>query len=150
MGGKTDGRDGKPELANDPRFDSEKNRIKNNKQVTEIIEKWLTTFEKVADVALLLQSYRILAAPVLSAGQAIEDPYFKNRDMLREVEHGILGKIKVLNSPLKFTNSEASVDGPPPAHPGDHTQYVLKNVLQMKDEEIFSLKESGVVAAAGD
>ena len=141
---------GQPELSNDARFDSQEKRVANNKEVTQIIEAWLATFEQVSDVALLLQSYRILAAPVVTAGQAIEDPHFKIRDMLREVEHGILGKVKVLNSPLKFTNSEASVDGPPPAHPGDHTQYVLKNVLQLKDEEIFNLKESGIVAGAGD
>ncbi|HVN97831.1 MAG TPA: CaiB/BaiF CoA-transferase family protein [Syntrophorhabdaceae bacterium] len=137
---------GRPELVDDPRFNSEKNRVKNNKEVTEIIETWLQTFEKVAEVAMLLQSYRIVAAPVLTAGQSIEDPYFEIRDMLREVDHSILGKIRVLNSPLKFRNSNASVDGPPPAKAGDHTSYVLKNILGMEREEIRELKEAGVVS----
>lgn len=140
---------GKPELVTDSRFNSGENRVKNNKAVAEIIEEWLTTYDKVTDVALLLQSYRILAAPVLTVGQTIDDTDFEIRDMMREVEHPILGKIKVLNSPLKFTNSKASVDEPPPANPGDDTLYVLKNILKLDSKEIIHLTKSGVVAGTG-
>jgi CoA:oxalate CoA-transferase len=136
----------KPELIDDSRFNSQEKRVKNNNGVTEIVEAWLATYEHVSEVALLLQSYRILAAPVLTAGQAIEDPHFAIRDMLREIDHPVLGKIKVLNSPMKFTNSTASVDEPPPETAGKDTDYVLKDLLQMKDNEIKDLKEAGVVA----
>jgi crotonobetainyl-CoA:carnitine CoA-transferase CaiB-like acyl-CoA transferase len=140
---------GQPELSNDARFDSQEKRVANNKEVTQIIETWLATFEQVSDVALLLQSYRILAAPVVTAGQAIDDPHFKIRDMLKEVEHSALGKIRVLNSPLKFTNSQASVDEPPPETAGKDTDSILKSLLQMNDDEIRDLKQSGVVAGEG-
>jgi crotonobetainyl-CoA:carnitine CoA-transferase CaiB-like acyl-CoA transferase len=137
---------GKPELATDPRFKSVESRVKNNKALAEKIEEWLTTFDRVADVALLLQSYRILAAPVMTAGQIIQDTHFKKRDMFREVEHPVLGNMRILNSPLKFTNSKASVDEPPSANPGDDTEYVLGNILKMDSKEIIHLTKSGVVA----
>ncbi len=140
---------GQPELSNDVRFNTQEKRVNHTKELTQIIENWLVTFERVSDVALLLQSYRILAAPVVTAGQAIEDPHFEIRDMLTEIEHSALGKIKVLNSPLKFTNSKASVDEPPPETAGKDTDYVLRSLLQMNDSEIKDLKECGVVAGAG-
>ncbi|HEX2966897.1 MAG TPA: CaiB/BaiF CoA-transferase family protein [Syntrophorhabdaceae bacterium] len=139
---------GQPELGNDARFVTQDKRVANNKEVTQTIETWLETFEQVSDAALLLQSYRILAAPVVTAGQAIDDPHFKIRDMLTEVEHSVLGRIKVLNSPLKFTNSRASVDEPPPEAAGKDTDCILKSLLQMNDSEIRDLKEAGVITGA--
>ncbi len=139
---------GRPELAIDPRFDSRENRVKNAGEVVKIVEAWLATQGKVEEVALLLQSYRILAAPVLSAGQIVEDPEFRTRGMLKEVEHSALGSISVLNSPLKFANSSASVDAPPPAGPGDDTEYVLEHVLGLGAEEIERLRERQVVGGA--
>jgi CoA:oxalate CoA-transferase len=139
---------GKPELISDPRFDSQEKRVKNNKEVTQVIEEWLASYEQVSDVALLLQSYRILAAPVLTVGQTIDDPHFAIRDMLTEIDHPVIGKMKVLNSPLKFTNSAACVDKPPPEVAGKDTDYVLRYLLQMNDDEIKELIDTGVVAGA--
>jgi len=137
---------GKPELAKDPRFDSREARLKNNEDVVKVVEEWLGTFEKVADVAALLQSYRIQSAPVLSVGQIIEeDEQFKLRGMLKELEHPVLGRVKFLTSPLRFKNATASADAPPPAKPGEDTDEVLGSILKMKEHEIEALKNEEVV-----
>ena len=139
---------GKPELADDPRFNTQALRFKNNKEVTDIIEAWLKDNEMTtSEVASLLQSYRMQSVPVLSVAQLIDgDEHFKQSGMLKELEHGTLGKVKFINSPLKYRNSGASADDPPPANAGDHTEYILQTVLKMGKDDISELKKAGVVA----
>ena len=94
----------------------------------------------------LLQSYRIQSVPVFSVGKLIdEDEQFKLRGMLKELEHPILGKVKFLTSPLRYTNPGASADTPPTAVAGESTDEVLKSILNMKDDELTALKKEGIV-----
>jgi crotonobetainyl-CoA:carnitine CoA-transferase CaiB-like acyl-CoA transferase len=137
---------GRPELAEDPRFNTREERVKHNEEVVRIVEEWLENFDKVADVAALLQSYRIQAAPVQTIAQIVnEDPQFKTRDMVREIEHPILGKTKFLNTPLKFKHASAFIDGAPPVTPGQDTLDVLRGLLNMKDEELETLRKANVI-----
>jgi len=141
---------GKPELLNDPRFATMENRVKNNRALTKLIEAWIRKFEKVGDAVAFLQSYRIMAAPVLSVKQIIEeDPQIKVREMLKEIEHRTLGKVMFLNTPLRFRNSEASVDEPPPAFVGEHTEDVLRSVLNLDDSQIKKLLAQGIIYCGG-
>jgi crotonobetainyl-CoA:carnitine CoA-transferase CaiB-like acyl-CoA transferase len=138
---------GKPDLPTDPRFDTMENRVKHNRELTRLIEAWLKTFKKVGDAVAFLQSYRIMAAPVLTVTQIIdEDPQIKVRQMLKEIEHRTLGPVKFLNTPLRFLNSDASVDGPPPAFIGEHTDEILGGLLKLGDDAIRELKDRGIVA----
>jgi len=54
--------------------------------------------------------------------------------------------VKFLNTPLRFQNSDASVDGPPPAFIGEHTDEILSSVLKLGDEEIRQLRARGIVS----
>ena len=51
-----------------------------------------------------------------------------------------------MNTPLRFQNSEACVDGPPPAFVGEHTDEILSGILKLGDEEITNLRIKGVVS----
>ncbi len=138
---------GKPDLPKDPRFDTMENRVKNNGELTKLIEQWLKTFKKVGDAVAFLQSYRIMAAPVLSVTQIVdEDPQIKVREMLKEIEHRTLGKVPFLNTPLKFLNADASVDGPPPAFIGEHTDEILGTLLHLDADRIGQLRAREIVA----
>jgi CoA:oxalate CoA-transferase len=137
---------GQPELAKDPHFKTAKDRVKNQKELTEILDAWVQQFEKVSDVVALLQSHHILAAETRSIGQVIdEDPQSKSREMIVEMPHPTLGPFKYLNTPLRFQNSRAYVDEPPPVAVGEHTEYVLRNVLKLDDKAIKRLREERVV-----
>ena len=137
---------GKPELAADPRFDTLEHRYANNKELTKEIEKWLKRYDRVEDAAMVLQEMRIMAAPVLSVPQVIEqDPQMEYRERLKDIDHPDLGPVKVLNTPLRLTNNKAYVEGLPPVVPGEHTDDVLKDVLKLSQEEIRALREKKVV-----
>jgi crotonobetainyl-CoA:carnitine CoA-transferase CaiB-like acyl-CoA transferase len=137
---------GKPELATDPRFQDRIERLKNNDAVVEYVEEWLSTFDHVSDVAALLQSFRMQSVPVFTVAKVIdEDEQFKLRGMLKELEHPVLGKMKFLTSPLRYTNHRASADAPPTAVAGESTDEVLKGVLNMEDDELSTLKKEGII-----
>lgn len=136
----------KPGLAVDPRFSTMENRLKNNDDVTKHIEEWLNNFEHVSEVATLLQTYRILAGPVLSLAQVIEeDPQSKIREMFLDIEHPTLGSFKTLNTPFRLKNSKVKVEDPPPVEVGEHSESVMRDVLNMAKEEIQKLMENGIL-----
>ena len=86
------------------------------------------------------------AAPVLSVEKLVdEDEQFKIRGMLKEIEHPTLGKMKFLTSPLRYTNAVASTDAPPTAIPGENTDEVLRDLLNMREDELMELKGKGVI-----
>ena len=137
---------GKPELASDPRFSTVAERLKNNTLVTELVEEWLRGFESVGDASVLLQSYRLLASPIMSLARVIdEDPQTRQRGMIKELDHPTLGPFKFLNTPLRFSNSRACVDEPPPVDVGQHTESVLRDVLMLDQSEIARLRAEGVI-----
>jgi succinate---hydroxymethylglutarate CoA-transferase len=65
--------------------------------------------------------------------------------MVVEVEHPACGPMKLVNTPVKFSESEPSIRTPPPTL-GQHTDEVLSDLLGMNRSEIDSLREEGVVA----
>jgi crotonobetainyl-CoA:carnitine CoA-transferase CaiB-like acyl-CoA transferase len=88
----------------------------------------------------------MMASPVYTVAQVVEeDPQFKLRGMLKELNHPTLGKTRFLDTPLRFTNSRASVDEPPPVNPGENTDEILHRVLNLGDGEISNLRQKGIV-----
>jgi len=141
---------GKPELGSDTRYATHADRIKNEKEVTKLIDDWVQTFDHVSDVAALLQSYRIIAAPVLKLSHVVDkDAQTKARGMIVDLPHPALGDFKYLNTPLRFTNSKAQVEEPPPVAVGEHTDDVLRRVLKLDEKEIKQLKNNKIVFGPG-
>jgi len=66
------------------------------------------------------------------------------RNMVTEVDHPSCGPMKLVNTPVKFSESTPSIRSPPPTL-GQHTDEVLKEV-GMSEKDIESLREEGVIA----
>jgi crotonobetainyl-CoA:carnitine CoA-transferase CaiB-like acyl-CoA transferase len=54
--------------------------------------------------------------------------------------------MKFLNTPMRFLNSDASVDGPPPAFIGEQTDGILGTQFKLNGDEIGVLRGKGIVA----
>ncbi len=65
--------------------------------------------------------------------------------MITEIDHPSCGPMKLLSSPVKFSESKPSIRTAPPTL-GQHTQEVLSEMLGMSDGDIEALKKDGVVA----
>lgn len=65
------------------------------------------------------------------------------RDMVVEMEHPHVGSIKMVNTPVKYSESRPRIRTPPPLL-GQHTDEVL-TALGLGERDIESLKVEGAV-----
>ena len=82
--------------------------------------------------------------PVYSMSELFNDPQVKDREMLVELEHPRLGKLRQIGIPMKFSETEPEIKSSPPML-GEHTAEVLQTLLGYDDGLLRELKEKGVI-----
>jgi crotonobetainyl-CoA:carnitine CoA-transferase CaiB-like acyl-CoA transferase len=134
---------GKPELGTDPRFATVQSRAGHRDEVTGLIEEWLKTQPDRETAITVLRHAGVPCAPVLTIGEVVEHPYFRERRMLVEMTDRYAGPVLMQNTPFRFSNSEVGISGQAPLL-GEHTREVITRVLKRSDEEFEQLVHSGV------
>ena len=134
---------GRAELADDPRFAKNANRVENRQTLIGILSEIFLT-RTTADWVNALNQAHVPCAPVQTIDQVFAAPQVLHRDMLVEVDHPTAGKIKLAGIPVKFSATPPSVRLPPPLL-GEHTDVVLSSWLGMEAEEIDQLKKKSVI-----
>jgi crotonobetainyl-CoA:carnitine CoA-transferase CaiB-like acyl-CoA transferase len=134
---------GKADLADDPRFEKNANRVENRKELIDILS---TVFmsRSTEDWVNVLTEADVPCAPVQTIDQVFAAPQVLHRNMLVEVDHPTAGKVRMAGVPVKFSATPASVRLPPPLL-GEHNDDVLSSWLGMKTEEINQLKKKSVI-----
>ncbi|WBY64471.1 CaiB/BaiF CoA transferase family protein [Thermocaproicibacter melissae] len=133
-----------PEMITDKRFATIPLRVKNNKIQKQYIESWTTkhTVDEVVDLAL---SKGIPAGPIYDLKQIIEDEHIsKAREMFLDVDHPVIGKMKVNGNPIKLMDTMPDVQMPAPTL-GQDNDYVYGEILKMSKQEIKDLSKNGVI-----
>ncbi len=92
----------------------------------------------------ILDKAGIACAPVQSLDEVIEDPQFKHREMLVDVEHPTIGKMKMVGVVPKLSRTPGRVETPGPLL-GQHNEEVYSNLLGYSKEEISRLRGEKVV-----
>ena len=129
-----------PELAEDPRFLENADRMQHVDELASILGERFKT-RPTAEWLELLEKGGVPAGPVASIGEMLEFPQTLARDMVVEVEHSKLGPVRTVGFPVKFSETPASIDRGAPLL-GEHTSEVLAE-LGYTDDEIEELIRSG-------
>jgi succinate--hydroxymethylglutarate CoA-transferase len=82
--------------------------------------------------------------PVNNISQTFAHPQVLHREMIQEVEHPTLGKIKLIGPAVKYSETPTAVRTPPPLL-GQHTKEVLRDVCEFDQDEIHNLIEKRIV-----
>ena len=135
---------GRPELATDPRFNTNERRAENRFALVEIIEAWLQSFPTCEEPLAILESARILSAPVLDIAQAINHPQLKARGAMQEVPHPGLGPVALPKSPFRFSETTVEIRSRAPLL-GEHNERVLTRYLSYSADKIAALTQAGVL-----
>lgn len=134
---------GRPDLAEDPRFRTNPDRVKNRGELIPILESIFAT--KSRDEWLdVLEKYGIPAAPVYELDELFQDPY--TNEIVKRVSHRILGSVPQLAEPVRINGHNPMANIPPPEL-GEHTLDVLREA-GYSDEEIKALLRDGVIVTA--
>jgi formyl-CoA transferase len=135
---------GRPELGNDPRYATHIARGQNQLELDELINAWTNTLT-VAEVDALMTEYSIPAGRVYRAPEMLEDPHFKAREAIIEVETERFGKLKMQSAFPKLSATPSGVHRAAPALVGQHNKEVYSELLGLGDAELAELQERGAI-----
>ena len=111
-----------------------------------IIDAWLAGFTDNAAVLAHLELHRVPAAPVLNPIEALTEPYFLERKMVRFIEDPVLGPLAIPGFPLRFSAQPECPDLIAPLL-GEHNAAVLSRLLDYDAQRIATLVRHGVLIA---
>jgi len=137
---------GKEELLRDPRFSSQSAVMANRDAATAEVRNWLKGLT-TEEAEKRLVAHHVVTGVVKTLDQAARQPQVLARELITEVDDPVLGRIEVVNSSIKYSNSDARVRGPAPML-GEHNVEVLREVLGYSSEKIAALRDSGVLQSA--
>jgi len=114
---------GLPELAMDPRFAVNIERVKHRRELEAALEAAIAKQDR-EPLLKLLEDAGVPATPVNTVKQVMEDAQTAARSMIERVVHPRLGEIPVVGTPIKFSRMRPGVRRPAPQQ-GEHTDEIL-------------------------
>ncbi len=137
----------RPELAEDARFKTNRDRIKNNQEFKRIFEEWLATFPDRDSAIKVLDAERVPCAPVYKVEEAIAQPHMRQRKTVRRVKYGSIGEFDIPGMPVKFSTWPDRTDLKASAVGGDNDA-ILNEVLGFTPAQIAALYQENVLISA--
>jgi CoA:oxalate CoA-transferase len=134
---------GRLELMDDERYQTGSMRTEHYHELEPILSEVIKS-KTTAEWIELLSEVGIPCGPINSINQVASHPQVLHREMIVEVPHPKLGKVKLINSPIKLSRTPAKVERPAPEL-GQDTGQTLTVLLDMSDDEIENLRESKII-----
>ena len=134
---------GLDELADDPRFRTNQDRVGARAALRSLLVERLRT-RPAAEWLTRLKAAGIPCGGVRDLEQVFTDPQIVERAMVVALDHPIAGAIRQLGVPVKLGGTPGAVRTPPPAL-GQHTDAVLRDDLRYGAAEIARLRAAGAV-----
>ncbi|MGE0203597.1 MAG: CaiB/BaiF CoA transferase family protein [Hyphomicrobiaceae bacterium] len=128
---------GCPELADDPRFGSNGDRVTNRAALSTVLAERLAAVDGES-FSLKLLAAGLPCGPILNARQALDQPHTSHRGMVQE-----MGWYKGTGTPIKFARTPGKVKAPPPRF-SEHAREVLAE-HGFSEADIARLAATGIV-----
>ncbi|MCI0440544.1 MAG: CoA transferase [Chloroflexi bacterium] len=135
---------GLPELQNDPRIGNMQGMAGGSPEITEIVaerfktktaDEWMEIFNKTKD---------LIFAKVQKIEELKDDPQVIANNYITDFDHPVLGKVKMCNFPVTFSETPAGVWKEAPEL-GQDTEAILTEELGYSWEDITRLQEAGAI-----
>lgn len=134
----------RPELADDPKYATHHARGKNMTELDQLIESWTKTLD-AKDALQILAEYGVPSGLIYSAKDIVEDPHYRARDMVLNVEHPVLGDFPMPGIVPKLSRTPGKVKQPGADIMGKHNNEVYGELLQYPLERIQMLQDNKII-----
>ena len=139
---------GRPELAADPRYDTNSKRVARRAEVDALLNEALAE-RTVAEWDAILERHDVPHAPILQVSEVLAHPQVIARGMVTEYEHPRLGRFPAVGRAIRFPDHEGVPIKPPPLL-GEDNERVLGELLGYSPERIAELRRAGVIGDASE
>jgi len=134
---------GRPELASDPRFAKNQDRVRNRAVLVPILESVMMGRDK-ADWLAALEATKVPCGAINNLAEVFADPQVNQRGMVTEWDHPLRAGLRLVASPIKLSATPVRSDLPPPLL-GQHTEEVLRDLLDCSEDRLSQLRNGKVI-----
>jgi formyl-CoA transferase len=124
----------RPELASDPRFATNSDRVRNRAALIPILEVMFSR-RTVGKWNELCVNAGVPCGPIYTMEQVFQDPQVKARKMRIDLPHPAAGTVEMVASPIRMSETPLQYELPPPVL-GQHTNEILKPLALTAIREI--------------
>jgi len=134
---------GLPEVAHDPKYATNAQRVEHREEIVRLLEARLATKTR-KEWEAILAPLGIPCGPINRMDEVFADPQVQHLQMVMEAEHPQAGTIRMVRNPVSFSRMPVDLRQVPPRL-GEHTEEVLRDMLGYSAEEVAALRAAGVV-----
>jgi len=127
-------------LAADPRFASIAERRRNQPELWRLLNAFAADYTK-REMMALLNEIDVPCGPIMGTEDLVNDEHVRLREMVVELDHPERGPWLNVGMPIKLSDSSVPIERSPLL--GEHTDEVLRSVLELDEERIAALRSAG-------
>ena len=132
----------KPELIEDPRFESNSARVQNRHELHRIIEEVTMGYE-LDDLVRLMEDYKVPSSPINTLDRVLKDEQVNALDLIKPIEGFRVPDFRIVDLPFRINEERGNLQSLPPLL-GQHTEEILQT-LNYSKEEMEQLKSKSIV-----
>jgi crotonobetainyl-CoA:carnitine CoA-transferase CaiB-like acyl-CoA transferase len=134
---------GREDLAKDPRFDSEANRVANRDALGPLLNSIFST-RPAAHWLKRLDDAGVPAGRIKTVAEVCESEHLRARGMFVSVKHPKAGAVIAMGVPIRLRSTPGAAQAPAPLL-GQHTGEILTGLLRIPKPKVEKLRAAGVV-----
>ena len=134
---------GRPDLASEPRFVKNADRVRHRAELVPMLETVMKTRPK-ADWLSALEAAKVPCGAINSLDEVFADPQVQARGMVTHWQHPLRAELPLVSSPIKLEKTPVRTDRPPPML-GQHTDEVLGELLGVDAARLATLRDRQVI-----
>lgn len=134
---------GRPELAEEPGYSTNKERAEHAVELDALIESWTEQYP-LREVLLRLEEAQIPAGPIYSIADIVNDEQYRSREMVLSAQIEGIGTVAMPGLVPKLSETPGTIEWYG-GEPGTHNEEVYCKLLGLSPEEMEQFARQGVI-----